>query len=143
MGLRHFGPRQRSRGDGGPGRVRSAAMTDAGPLELTSAQRKTLRRLAHDLRPVVQIGEAGLTDRVLAALEDALAIHELIKVKINHDRDERREMAERAARDTGSALAGSVGRISILYRPSADPEQRSIDLVAGRRRAPSSEGAEG
>ena len=109
-------------------------MTDA--LELSSAQRKTLRRLAHDLRPVVQIGDAGLTDRVLGALDDALSIHELIKLKINHDRDERREMAERAAQKTRSALAGSVGRISILYRPHPDPEKRVIDLVAGRRREP-------
>lgn len=109
-------------------------MAPPAPVDLTSAQRKTLRRLAHDLRPVVQIGEAGLTDRVVAALDDALEIHELIKLKINHEREERRELADRAARETGSALAGSVGRMAILYRPCADPERRRIDLVAGRRR---------
>jgi len=109
-------------------------MASPTPIELSSAERKTLRRLAHDLRPVVQIGEAGLTERVIAALDDALEDHELVKLKINHAREDRRELADQAARQTGSALAGSVGRIAILFRPARDPERRRIDLVKGRRR---------
>ena len=116
-------------------------MTAREAIDLTSAQRKALRRLAHDLRPVVQIGEAGLTDRVLTALDDALETHELVKLKINHERDERRELADRAARETGSALAGSGGRIAILFRPCADPERRRIDWISGRRRAAPDEDA--
>jgi RNA-binding protein len=97
------------------------------PIELSSAERKALRRLAHDLRPVVQIGDAGLTPRVVQALDDALEDHELVKLKINHEREERRELADRAAAQTGSALAGSVGRMAILFRPAKDPERRRID----------------
>ena len=74
------------------------------PPELTSAERKTLRRLAHELRPVVQIGEAGLTPRVVDALDAALEDHELIKLKINHEREARQPLADRACRNPPSAL---------------------------------------
>ncbi len=105
------------------------------PIELSSAERKTLRRLAHGLRPLVQIGEAGLTPQVVAALDAALEDHELVKLKINHEREARRQLAERAARETGSAEAGSVGRITILFRPARDPERRRIDPTRAGRRA--------
>ena len=111
-------------------------MASRPPIELSSAERKRLRRLAHDLRPVVQVGDAGLSPNVLAALDAALEDHELIKLKINHEREERRELAAEAARETGSALAGTVGRIAILYRPASDPERRRVDPASGRRLEP-------
>ena len=111
-----------------------APMATRPPVELSSAERKSLRRLAHDLRPVVHIGEEGLTPRVVRALDEALEDHELVKLKINHEREERRELADEAARETGSALAGSVGRIAILFRPASDPERRRIDPRRGVRR---------
>lgn len=102
-------------------------MQQAGEPSLTGAERRTLRRLAHALRPVVQLGGAGLTDGLVAAIDRALDDHELIKLKIVDERDARRALAEEAARRTGSALAGMVGRVAILYRPASDPERRRVD----------------
>ncbi|MGH0032922.1 MAG: YhbY family RNA-binding protein [Myxococcota bacterium] len=103
-------------------------METAAPApDLTGAQRRTLRRLAHPLRPVVQLGGTGLSDGVLGAIDQALADHELIKLKLLGERDERQALARDAAARTGSALAGMVGRVAILYRPAADPERRRID----------------
>jgi RNA-binding protein len=99
-------------------------------LGLSGAARRELRRLAHPLRPVVQIAGAGLTTTLVDAVDRALEDHELIKLQIVHDRDARRELADEVARRTRSELAGMVGRIAILYRPAADPERRRIDPTA-------------
>jgi RNA-binding protein len=101
-------------------------------LGLSGAARRALRRLAHPLRPVVQIAGAGLTDTLVEAVDRALEDHELIKLQIVHDREERRALAEEVAKRTRSELAGTVGRIAILYRPAADPERRRIDPTARR-----------
>lgn len=91
---------------------------------LSGAERRALRRRAHPLRPVVQIGSAGLTDPLMRAVDRALEDHELIKLQIAQDRPLRRELAEELARRTRSELAGMVGRIAILYRPATDPARR-------------------
>lgn len=96
--------------------------------ELTGAQRKHLRGLAHSLDPVVRIGQHGVTEPVLEEIDHALEAHELIKVKIAGDRDERREAAERIARESDAVLVGTIGTIAILYRRHPDPEERRVDL---------------
>jgi RNA-binding protein len=82
---------------------------------LTGAQRKHLRGLAHDHQPVVHVGEAGVTDGVVAATGLALAAHELVKVKLHAPEDKKALAADLAAR-TGSELCGVVGHVVILYR---------------------------
>ncbi|MEM7408917.1 MAG: ribosome assembly RNA-binding protein YhbY [Myxococcota bacterium] len=107
-------------------------MSDArlDPPKLRGAQKRHLRKLAHDLDPVVQVGASGVSESVVAAVDGALAAHELIKLRIAHERPERQEMAEALAAETGSVLAGMVGRVAVLYRPAADPEDRRISLPA-------------
>jgi len=100
----------------------------AGSPELTSAQRARLRSLAHRLDPVVTVGQRGVTDAVARGLEEALLAHELVKVKLAGDREERRAVAAELAERAGAALAGLVGRIAILYRPHTDPSKRKIPL---------------
>jgi RNA-binding protein len=95
---------------------------------LSGTQRKYLRGLAHPLNPVVHVGRGGLTDSVLAAVSRALDDHELIKVKIALDRDERAEIAGRIAEGCSAELAGTVGTIAILYKEHRDPEKRRIAL---------------
>lgn len=102
-------------------------MKDQGGPDLGGAERRALRRLAHPLRPVVALGGAGLTDAVVDAVDRALADHELIKLRLVGEREARRELAEDVASRTQSALAGLVGRVAILYRPSPDPARRRID----------------
>lgn len=98
--------------------------------DLSGAQRRTLRRLAHPLKPAVQLGAAGLSDAVVEAIDRALEDHELIKLKLVGERGERETLARQAALRTGSELAGTVGRVAILYRPARDPERRRVDPSA-------------
>ena len=84
---------------------------------LTAKQRQYLKGLAHPLAPVVRIGKAGATASVVAETKKSLASHELIKVRIEvDDGDERRAIAEKLASETDSHLAGTIGKIAILYR---------------------------
>jgi RNA-binding protein len=71
-------------------------------MELSEKQKKHLRRLAHPLSPLVMLGNAGLTDGVVAELERALAHHELVKVSAR--------VGERDARN--AALATLAARTS-------------------------------
>jgi RNA-binding protein len=82
---------------------------------LSSAQRRSLRALAHHLEPVVQVGHQGVTDGVLAAVRDALLVHELIKVRL-HEPEDKTAMCEALAAGTRSTLCGLVGHTAILYR---------------------------
>jgi RNA-binding protein len=96
--------------------------------ELTNTQKQFLRRSAHDLKPVVQVGKNGLAEQLYTALEQELAAHELIKVKFMDFRDEKRELSEALAERTGSLLIGVIGNIAILYRQQPDPDKRKIRL---------------
>ncbi len=96
--------------------------------KLTNAQRQHLRRLAHEIRPLVQIGKQGLTDGVRMNLDQALATHELVKVKFLDYRDQKEELTDDLVRTTGSVLIGLVGNIATLYRQQPDPDKRKIEL---------------
>jgi len=102
--------------------------------ELTGSDRRHLRRLAHGLDAVVQIGAAGVTPGVVSALDRALEDHELVKVRIARERDERRAIADELADETRSAVAGLVGHVAALYRPAREPERRRIVLPSAHRR---------
>ncbi|MEF8792250.1 ribosome assembly RNA-binding protein YhbY [Thiohalorhabdus sp.] len=89
---------------------------------LTSKQHRFLRSRAHHLQPVVQVGDAGVSEAVIAAADEALAHHELIKVRFQQgDKAERRVMTESLCAGTAAHLVQEVGRIAILYRPAEDP----------------------
>jgi len=92
---------------------------------LRGFQRKYLRKLAHDLRPVVHVGTAGLARPVLAALEQALEDHELVKVRLREP-DDKRALAQSLARRSQSELCGLIGHTVILYR--AHPENPQIEI---------------
>lgn len=98
------------------------------PAQLTGAQRRKLRGLAHSLEPVVALGRAGLTEGVFGELDRALDRHELIKVRLSGERGERAESASAIAHRLGCAVAGTIGHVAILYRRQADPERRRIAL---------------
>ena len=87
-------------------------------MTLTAKQRQYLKGLAHPLSPVVRVGKGRLTEAIIAEAKRSLEAHELIKVRIeSDDAAERREIAERLASETEAQLAGTVGKVAILYRP--------------------------
>jgi len=91
-------------------------------MSLTNKQNKYLRGLSHDLKPVVMIGNSGVTEGVLNELELCIARHELIKVRISGvDRDERQQMAENLCEKSNSELVNTIGHIAVLYRRAKEP----------------------
>ncbi len=88
--------------------------------KLSGAALRKLRALGHALSPVVAIGKDGVTDALVAAADEAIATHELVKVKIQREAPVNRHEAgiELAAR-TGSVLAQVIGRTLLLYRRHA------------------------
>ena len=92
--------------------------------ELNGRQKRKLKSLAHHLNPVVQIGQKGLTEALIKAIDKALNDHELIKVKFVDFKDEKRELAEEVSSETGSALVGMIGHIAILFRENPELERK-------------------
>lgn len=85
---------------------------------LTTKERAHLKARAHALEPVVQIGGAGITDRVVAEVDRALTAHELIKVKVStDDREARVAIGDDLATRTDAAAVHRVGKVLILWRP--------------------------
>src|SRR6516165_4236380 len=94
----------------------------AAPPKLSERQRRHLRALAHALKPVIRLGNAGLTPAVRAEAARALDDHELIKVKApGGDREARDELFAAPAREAGTALAPRMGNLAVLSRPCAAP----------------------
>lgn len=92
---------------------------------LSGRQKRYLRSLAQRLEPVVWVGEAGLAPGIVRSIDEALATHELIKVRMRAPED-KRGLAQALAGATGAELAGLVGHTAILYR--AHPETPKIAL---------------
>lgn len=85
-------------------------------MPLTGKQRRALRALGHHLEPVVIVGQHGVTEGVIAAVEQALQDHELIKVKINEGPETRQEAAQKMAEGTQAELAQLLGRTALLFK---------------------------
>jgi RNA-binding protein len=96
--------------------------------KLKGSQRKYLRGAAHSYKPLVQIGKEGLSEGVLNAIDDALEAHELIKVKIAAERDERERIVPVIEERLDCECVGTVGRMAILYREQPDAEKRMIKV---------------
>lgn len=95
-------------------------------MNLNNKQKQHLKNLAHSLKPVVMLGNNGLTEGVLAEIEQALQHHELIKVKIAaEDRETKTLIADAIVRETAACNVQVIGSTLILYRPS---KERKITL---------------
>lgn len=94
---------------------------------LSGKQRRYLRGLGHALHPIVQVGRGGIDDGLVAAIDQALVDHELVKLKIGEGADlDRHEAAEDLAARTKSEVAQVLGNTVLLYR--AHPDEPQIEL---------------
>lgn len=96
--------------------------------QLTSSQRRYLSRLAHDLDPVVMIGKNGFTASVVAAVDQALDCHELIKVRFVDYKADRVTISEQLADQSFAAIVRVIGNVAVLYRPHRESEKRRFKL---------------
>ena len=95
-------------------------------MKLSNKQKQFLKGLAHPLKPVVQLGANGLTEGVVAEIDNALGFHELIKVKVpTDDREEKALIMDAIVRETSSTKLQVLGHTLVIFRPS---EERKIQL---------------
>jgi RNA-binding protein len=95
-------------------------------MNLSNKQKQYLKGLAHPLKPVVQLGNNGLTEGVLAEIENALSFHELIKIKVpSDDKEEKQLIMDAIVGETKAILVQAIGHVLVIYRPS---EERKISV---------------
>jgi RNA-binding protein len=98
--------------------------------KLKGFQAKFLRGLAHGLKPVVFIGQKGLTDNLIRSIDEALNTHELIKVKFIEfkEKKQKADMAGSIAARTDCHLVGMIGHMAVFYRQHPDADKRKIKV---------------
>lgn len=87
---------------------------------MKSNVRNFLRAKAQHLQPIVMVGKEGLSDNVVKALDEALACHELVKVKFQANKEETRDISENLAKKTKSEVIAVIGFTSVFYKKSED-----------------------
>lgn len=93
---------------------------------------KFLRSQAHHLDPVVMVGKQGVTEAVMTGVDEALNSHELIKIRFQEFKAQKKSLSRKIADETGSCLAGMIGNIAILYREQEDPDRRRIHVPSNK-----------
>ena len=86
-------------------------------LSLTNAQIRALKAQAQRLKAALKVGKEGLSPQFLAALDEMLKHHELIKVKFDEFKEQKKELAPQLAEKSRSRLVTRVGNVVVLYRP--------------------------
>ncbi|OQK17999.1 RNA-binding protein [Methyloprofundus sedimenti] len=91
---------------------------------MNSEQLKQMKALAHELKPVIMIGQAGLTVAVLKEIEIALDTHELIKIKIRAEREARKQIQQQICTETKAELIQGIGQIIVIYRKKPEEAKK-------------------
>lgn len=104
-------------------------------LYLTGKEARHLRGLGHHLSPLVMIGKDGVTDNLTTALEEVLAAHELIKVKLQDGCPYARvEAAELLAQKSRSRIAQIIGKTFLLFRENKELKtDKKINVPSGKK----------
>lgn len=94
---------------------------------ITGRQRSELKKMAQEIKPAVMIGKEEITPSVIAAIDDYLAAHELVKVQIQDGAVlDPKETANGIAEELGADFVQAIGRKFVLYRQASDPDKRKI-----------------
>jgi RNA-binding protein len=95
---------------------------------LNPAQRKSLRKQAHHLKPIVFVGKEGMTETVVSAVKEAVLAHELIKVRFVDNKDTKKKLAPALAKKSKTELVGMIGHLAIMYREHPDEAKRKVKV---------------
>jgi len=96
-------------------------------MAMNESQRRTLRGLAHPLKPVVMVAGGGASEGVIRELDQALAHHELLKIRVRAgDRETRDELIQLLCRSTGAELVQRIGNVATLFRRNPDKPKVKI-----------------
>jgi len=90
-------------------------------MSLSEQQKKFLRGLGHHLKPVVTVGDAGLSKSLRMEFDSTISHHELIKVKVRAaDRQSRDSMIDELCQSSGASLVKRIGNVALVYRRNDD-----------------------
>ena len=103
--------------------------------ELSTAERRALKSRAHSLEPVVLVGDKGLTPSVLAEIERALVAHELIKIRVQAERDGRAGLLDEICIRSNALAVQHIGKMLVVYRPKPPGEAKAEDREKVRKEA--------
>ncbi|MFA6972307.1 MAG: YhbY family RNA-binding protein [Gallionella sp.] len=95
-------------------------------LDLTVPERLALKGRAHQLKPTVMIGNAGLTESVLKEIAITLKQHELIKIRVMAERPEREAILTEICTKLNAAAVQHIGKILVVYQPNPDAHKMEI-----------------
>jgi len=98
-------------------------MTDK---SLSKAAVKYLKGISHGLNPYVTIADKGVTENIFTELETTLDHHELVKVKIRAEREQRAKIIDELLNKTGAVEIQRIGQTLTLYR--ANPNEPVYEL---------------
>jgi len=99
-------------------------------MSLTAADKKQYRAIAHNLNPVIIVGDKGLSEGLMDELNRALDDHELVKIKIAiGDRDERAALITEITSKSKSELVQSIGKVAVLLRKNVKPNPKLSNLI--------------
>ncbi|MFN2360527.1 MAG: ribosome assembly RNA-binding protein YhbY [Marinobacter sp.] len=102
-------------------------------MSLSPEQRREYRGIAHNLKPVIIVGDKGLTEGLQEELERALNDHELIKIKVaSQDREARREAVAALCEASGAELVQTIGKIAVIMRRAKKPNPKLSNLLRAR-----------
>ncbi len=88
-------------------------------MPVSEKHKRELRGRGHALKPVVTIGNAGLSPSVMREIDLSLEHHELMKVKVSSgDREQRAVIVQTICDELGAELIQSIGHIALVYRPA-------------------------
>lgn len=99
-------------------------------MSLSPEQRREYRAIAHNLKPVIIVGDKGLTENLQEELERALNDHELIKIKVaSQDRESRQEAISALCESSGAEAVQTIGKIAVILRRAKKPNPKLSNLL--------------
>ncbi len=96
---------------------------------ITSKQRAQLRAEANGLDPIFQIGKEGVTESVIAQVEDTFNTRELFKIKVHLETSPEtpKEIAQKIAEATKCDVVQVVGGTIVLFRINLILRQKAAE----------------
>ena len=104
-----------------------SALLQSAPMNLSEPQKKYLRGRGHALKPLIIVGDAGLSDSLISEFNSTIAHHELIKVRVRGgDRDVRDETIQKLCDQSDASLVQHIGNVALVYKANTKkkPEAR-------------------
>jgi RNA-binding protein len=90
-------------------------------MKLSESHKKFLRGLGHSLKPVITVGDAGLSESLLKEFESTIRHHELIKVRVRApQRSERDKLIDELCVRGSACLVSRIGNVALFYRPNTE-----------------------